>query len=99
MTCETAISIKEITHYFGEKKVLAGISFSVEKGEILGLLGPSGAGKTTLIRIMTGQLTPSAGSASLDGNDMALVKQEAYRRIGMMMTISVFMSDYPVMTI
>ena len=56
MTCETAISIKEITHYFGEKKVLAGISFSVEKGEILGLLGPSGAGKTTLIRIMTGQL-------------------------------------------
>ena len=39
MTCETAISIKEITHYFGEKKVLAGISFSVEKGEILGLLG------------------------------------------------------------
>ena len=37
MTCETAISIKEITHYFGEKKVLAGISFSVEKGEILGL--------------------------------------------------------------
>ena len=39
MTCETAISIKEITHYFGEKKVLAGISFSVEKGEIMVMIG------------------------------------------------------------
>lgn len=85
MATETAINIIKVTHYFGEKKVLADISLSVEKGEIIGLLGPSGAGKTTLIRIMTGQLVPTAGRVTLDGHDMASSKQEMYQRIGMMM--------------
>ncbi len=82
---ETAIRISNVTHRYGSKEVLRGISMTVEKGEILGLLGPSGAGKTTLARIMTGQLTPTAGSVSLGGYDMSDAKEDIYRRIGMMM--------------
>ena len=85
MAIKTAIDITKVTQYFGEQKVLADITLSVEKGEIIGLLGPSGAGKTTLVKIMTGQLVPSAGSVMLDGHDMAETKQEMYRNIGMMM--------------
>ncbi len=85
MAIKTAIDITKVTQYFGEQKVLADITLSVEKGEIIGLLGPSGAGKTTLVKIMTGQLVPSAGSVMLDGYDMAETKQEMYRNIGMMM--------------
>ena len=46
MAIKTAIDITKVTQYFGEQKVLADITLSVEKGEIIGLLGPSGAGKT-----------------------------------------------------
>lgn len=82
---EKAIEIKELTHRFGEKRVLDHISFSVEKGEIFGLLGPSGAGKTTLINILTGQLKPIGGSSFLLGRPSTGMSGEDYRQIGIMM--------------
>ena len=50
------ISCRNLYKSFSDKTVLSGINFSIEDGEIFGLLGPSGAGKTTLINIITGQL-------------------------------------------
>ena len=82
---EKIIEISQVIHRFGEKEVLKGISLSVDRGEIIGLLGPSGAGKTTLIKIITGQLKPTSGSVQLAGYDMTKPDKEVYNKIGIMM--------------
>ncbi len=82
---EKVIEIKNIGHKFGQKKVLENINLEIGKGEILGLLGPSGAGKTTLIKILTGQLKPSSGAAFVFGKDSKELNGADYCRIGMMM--------------
>ena len=61
------IQIKNVHKSFGDKEVLKGIDINIEKGEIFGLLGPSGAGKTTLIKIITDQLEYDKGEVT--GNE------------------------------
>lgn len=80
-----AIGVQDLSHSFGGKIVLDHLDFQVEKGEIFGLLGPSGAGKTTLIRILTGQLKATAGSCAVLGVSSADMTGRQYRQIGMMM--------------
>lgn len=80
-----AVVTEEITHSFGEHKVLDHISFKIRKGEIFGLLGPSGAGKTTLIKILTGQLRQNEGYAELLGTDTRKLGAAEHSRIGTMM--------------
>ncbi len=62
-----AVNVKK---YFGDKPAVAGISFSVRKGEVLGFLGPNGAGKSTTMRMITGFLPLSEGSVKIDGCDI-----------------------------
>ena len=61
---------KNIVRSYGKVKALKGISFEVESGEIFGIIGPDGAGKTTLFRILTTLLLADSGSASVDGHDV-----------------------------
>ena len=64
------ILVEDLHKRFGETRALAGISFSVEPGTVLGLLGPNGAGKTTAVRVLATLLTVDAGRASVAGFDV-----------------------------
>ncbi len=64
------------------RAVVAGVSFALGRGEVLGLIGPNGAGKTTTIRMISGATRPSAGRVTIDGHDLATDAIEARRRIG-----------------
>ena len=65
-----AIDVQNIVKKFGDFSAVKGISFVVEEGEIFGLLGPNGAGKSTLIRMMVTLLTPTTGTAVINGFDV-----------------------------
>jgi len=64
------IEVKDLTRYYGPKRAISNVTFSVKKGEILGLLGPNAAGKTTTMRILTCYMPPTGGSASVGGYDI-----------------------------
>lgn len=82
---EAIISVQKLEHSFGEKKVLNDINLEIAPKEIFGLLGPSGAGKTTLIKILTGQLKSTSGETMvMDINSMKLTGED-YKSIGIMM--------------
>lgn len=82
---DSSIIVNGIKKKFGEKIVLNEINFNIQKGEILGLLGPSGAGKTTLIKILTGQIKATAGNASVLGKNVKEYKQDIYINFGMVL--------------
>ncbi|WP_291843661.1 ABC transporter ATP-binding protein [Maricaulis sp.] len=67
---------------FGSFRAVDGVSFTLERGEVLGFLGPNGAGKTTTMRMLAGGLEPDGGSASIAGYDCSTVRLEAQSRLG-----------------
>ena len=77
------ITVEKITKRFGKKTALNQIQFNVDKGEIFGFLGPSGAGKTTLINILTGQLKADEGTTQLLGKDTKDLTPEDLAHIGL----------------
>jgi ABC-2 type transport system ATP-binding protein len=76
------IEVQNLFKYYGERRAVGPLSFSIAQGEIVGLLGLNGAGKTTALRILACDLLPSAGSVTVDGIDVVDQPHEVRRRIG-----------------
>ncbi len=76
------IEIQHLTKHFGATRAVQDVSFTVRRGEIIGLLGPNGSGKTTIMRVLTGFFPPTAGCARVAGYDAADQSLALRRKIG-----------------
>ena len=76
------IDAEELTRRYGETLAVDSVSFSIGSGEIVGLLGHNGAGKTTIMKMLTGYLEPNAGHVSVDGHDVVEVPEVVQQRLG-----------------
>ncbi len=81
---DCAIEVSGLTKRYGALTALDGVSFRVGRGELFGLIGPDGAGKTTLFRLIATLLTPDAGTASVDGFDIGRDARRIRARVGYM---------------
>ncbi len=76
------IEVQGLTKVYGNKAAVDNLTFSVEKGEVVGFLGPNGAGKTTTMRVLSCFMPPTSGSAKVAGYDIHADSIEVRRRIG-----------------
>ena len=77
-----SIEVKSLLKQFGEQKAVNEISFSIDKGQIVGFLGPNGAGKSTTMKMITGYLSPDAGDIRVNGIDVVKDPMSAKKKIG-----------------
>jgi lipopolysaccharide export system ATP-binding protein len=77
------LEVSGLVKIYGRRKVVDGVSFDVNAGEVVGLLGPNGAGKTTSFRMTTGQITPNDGRVIFDGKDVTKLPMYRRARLGM----------------
>jgi len=94
-----SIKVENLTKYYGQQTEAAvkDISFEVNTGEIIGFLGPNGAGKTTTVKMITTYLTPSSGSAYVDGLDTEEKSIEVRRKIGYLPELNPLYTDMNVL--
>ena len=90
------IRIENLVKTFGAKRAVDGVSFSVERGEVLGFLGPNGSGKSTTMRMITGFYPPTSGRVTVGGHDVAEHPLAAKRLIGYLPENA---ASYPDMTV
>jgi ABC-2 type transport system ATP-binding protein len=79
-----AVEVRDLRKAFGREEALAGLSFRVERGQVFGLVGPDGAGKTTVLRILAGLLPPDSGTVRVLGLDAATNGEAVKERLGYM---------------
>ena len=77
-----SIQVSQLSKTYGEQKAVDNISFSLNKGEIVGFLGPNGAGKSTTMKMITGYLPPTGGQALVSGFDVTKTPLEVRKRVG-----------------
>ncbi|HTP31390.1 MAG TPA: ABC transporter ATP-binding protein, partial [Candidatus Acidoferrales bacterium] len=76
------IEVQNVTHRYGDRTALSNVSFEVKNGEIFGLLGPNGGGKSTLFRILSTMMVPTEGRATIAGFDVARQAAQVRRQVG-----------------
>ena len=79
-----AIVVNNVSKSYGQVQALNDVSFAVDKGEVFGLIGPDGAGKTSMFRILCSLLLPDTGTATVDGYDVVKQMHEVRCRVGYM---------------
>ena len=77
-----SVEVRNLTRLYHTQRAVSDISFSVNRGEVIGFLGPNGAGKSTTMKIITGYLAPSSGTAKVMGLDVMEHTREVRRHIG-----------------
>ena len=83
------VSFKDVCKNFDEKEVLKQVSFDIERGKIIGLLGKNGMGKTTIIKLINGLLTPTSGSVLVNGKEVGI---ESKKIIAFIFALACFVS-------
>jgi phospholipid/cholesterol/gamma-HCH transport system ATP-binding protein len=100
MADETFIEINDLHFSRGPRKIFDGVSLSIPRGRITAIMGPSGTGKTTLLRIIGGQLRPDSGEVVVDGRDICGMSREELfefrKQIGMLFQSSALFTDLSV---
>ncbi|MCR5138413.1 MAG: ATP-binding cassette domain-containing protein [Oscillospiraceae bacterium] len=86
---EKILSFENVTAGYGRSDVLNGLSFEVERGEVFGIIGPNGSGKTTMLNTLTGLLRPKSGRILLDGEDISRLPVDARCRRGIGRTFQI----------
>lgn len=79
---EAAMELIDVTKKIGSKKIIKGLNFTINKGEVFGFIGPNGAGKTTTIRMMVGLMSLTDGDVRILGKSIKTDFKEAVREVG-----------------
>src|SRR5262245_1909440 len=77
------LEVRGLVKFYGRRKVVDGVDFDVDAGEVVGLLGPNGAGKTTSFRMATGQIAPNAGRVFFNGHEVTPLPMYRRARLGL----------------
>jgi phospholipid/cholesterol/gamma-HCH transport system ATP-binding protein len=97
---DNIVEIRDVHYSFGKRSIFSGLNLSIPRGRITAIMGPSGTGKTTLLRLITGQIKPDRGQILFDGLDVArLGRNDLYklrRRMGMLFQNGALFTDFDV---
>ncbi|MEX2496793.1 MAG: ATP-binding cassette domain-containing protein [Woeseia sp.] len=97
---ENIVEIRDLDYSRGQKEIFKGLNIAIPRGKITAIMGPSGTGKTTLLRLITGQLVPDHGQVLVDGIEVGKLNQarlyQLRRRIGMLFQNGALLTDYNV---
>ncbi len=96
----TLVSIRDLSFGWGDRKIFDGVDIEIERGKVTAIMGPSGTGKTTVLRLIGGQLTPTSGSVTVNGLEVLTLSRaklfELRKRMGMLFQSGALLTDLSV---